>query len=202
MTHYSFDEDGVCCASKPGYAVARPLGMEDKQWEHHAGMICKSLNDEGKAFDGFEGQGRRLYQLCVERGAAPGQVLHWLRAKLEEKAAPIFHGPMILEYPGEVFVLFDGTDDGSTILGAYRTLEYTRQREAFYARMENEGPGPDDPMGFENAAALQAVLKDIWWKGFNNGRGQTYAGHNAGYEHVDCATDVDGYITGRLGRKA
>ena len=36
---------------------------------------------------------------------------------------PTFHDKHILEYDGDVFVVFDPTDDGSSILGACRTLE-------------------------------------------------------------------------------
>ncbi len=113
----------------------------------------------GDMYEGFAGQGRRLFDTCVKYGALPGNVHHWLLAKLAETGSPIFHGPMILEYPSDVFVLFDGTDDGSSILGAYRSLPQARKAEAFYGRMENEGPGPEDPMGFENAAALRKVLE-------------------------------------------
>lgn len=201
MGQYSFDEDGVCCASKAGYVVKRPMNISDKAWCDLAAEIITALDAEGLVYEGFANQGRRLYQLCVERGAVPGSVLSWLKGKLDETCTPIRHNAMLYEYPGDVFVLFDGTDDGCSILGAYRSLKEALARQAFYARMENEGPNANDPMGFENAAALQAVLKDIWWKGFNNGRGQATAGHNAGYEHVDCVTDVDGYIAGRLGRK-
>ncbi len=156
----------------------------------------------GDMYEGFAGQGRRLFDTCVKHGALPGNVHHWLLAKLAETGTPIFHGPMILEYPSNVFVLFDGTDDGSSILGAYRSLPQAQEAEAFYGRMENEGPGPEDPMGFENAAALRKVLEAMWWSGFNNGKGQDTAGHSAGYAHEDCASAVDGYIAGRLGKKA
>lgn len=201
MSQYSFDEAGVCCASKPGYTVKRPINISDMAWERLAVEIIKAIDAEALVYEGFANQGRRLYQLCVERGAAPGQTLKWLKDRLDENHTPIRHNAMLYEYPGSIFVLFDGTDDGCSIHGAYRSLDEALKRQAFYARMENEGPNAYDPIGFENADALQTVLKEIWWKGFNNGRGQVYAGHNQGYEHVDCTTDVDGYIVGKLGRK-
>lgn len=152
-------------------------------------------------FEGFAGQGRRLFELCVQHGANPGHVKQWLETKLAETGSPKFHGPMILEYPHDVFVVFDGTDDGSSILGARRSLEEAKRLEAWHARIENEGPNADDPMGFENAAALKKVLKDIWWNGYQNGEGQSTAGHNAGYQHQDCESAVDHYIVGRLGKR-
>lgn len=148
----------------------------------------------GDMYEGFAGQGRRLFDTCVQHGALPGNVHQWLKAKLAETCSPKFHGSMILEYPSDVFVLFDGTDDGSSILGAYRSLQQAQERQAFYARMENEGPGPDDPICFPNIKALQQVLTRIWWDGFNNGKGQATAGHSAGYEHVDCTSAVDAAI--------
>lgn len=153
-------------------------------------------------YEGFAGQGRRLFELCVEHGANPGHVKQWLETKLAETGSPKFHGPLILEYPHDVFVVFDGTDDGSSILGARRSLEEAKRLEAWHTRIENEGPNADDPMGFENAAALKKVLEQIWWSGFNCGNGQVTAGHNRGYEHTDCASAVDGYIVGRLGKRS
>ena len=201
MTHYSFDEDGICRSSCAGYAIKRPAGLPDNLWQKFAGEMVKVLDDQVLAFEGFDQQGRRLFQECVRRGAAPGNVLQWLKGKLDENVVPIRHNSMLYEYPHDVFVLFDGTDDGSSIIGAYRSLKIAQERQAFYARMENEGPNANDPIGFKNAAELQEVLKDIWWKGFKNGQGQRTAGHNAGYEHVDCVSDADGYIATRLGRK-
>ena len=44
-------------------------------------------------------------------------------AKEVDRLQPQYHGNWILEYPGDVFVVFDPTTDGSDILGAARTLE-------------------------------------------------------------------------------
>lgn len=37
------------------------------------------------------------------------------------------HERYIQEYPGEVFVLFDPTDGGSSIIGAYRSLDEAKR---------------------------------------------------------------------------
>ncbi len=154
-----------------------------------------------RGMEAGEGEGRRLFKLCVAHGAGPGNVRQWLENKLAETGSPKFHGPMILEYPGDVFVVFDGTDDGFSILGARRSLEEAKKLDAWHGRIENEGPNAEDPMGFENAAALKKVLERMWWNGFNNGKGQATAGHSAGYEQEDCASAVEGYINSRLGKK-
>jgi len=190
MNPYSFDEDGVCCASKPGYAVKRPSGLPDNLWEQLASQVASALNEEGRAYEGHEGCGRRLFQECVSRGAGPGHVLQWLKDKLDDNVVPIRHNSMLYEYPNDVFVLFDGTDDGSSIIGAYRSLKIAQERQAFYARMENEGPGPNDPVGFSNSQALQDVLKKAWWKGYENGNSQATMGHSAGYQDADCEADT------------
>lgn len=172
------------------------------------GTMCAEAYRRGieagkdQSYEGFAGQGRRLFELCVEHGANPGHVKQWLETKLAETGSPKFHGPLILEYPADVFVVFDGTDDGSSLLGARRSLEEAKRLDAWHTRIENEGPNADDPMGFENAAALKKVLEQIWWNGFNNGKGQATAGHSAGYEHADCASAVDGYIVSRLGKRS
>lgn len=44
-------------------------------------------------------------------------------AKEVDRLQPQHHGYWIREYPGDVFVVFDPTTDGSGILGAARTLE-------------------------------------------------------------------------------
>lgn len=42
-----------------------------------------ALNKErDRAYDGFAGQGRRLYELCVKMGAQPGSVKFWLVKRL------------------------------------------------------------------------------------------------------------------------
>lgn len=88
MSGYSFDEDGVCSPDTPGYVVARPAGISDEDWEKLGNQVLKLLNDERDKFDGFEGQGRRLYLDCVRHGASPGNVLRWLREVLDSAGRP------------------------------------------------------------------------------------------------------------------
>lgn len=46
---------------------------------------------------------------------------------------PTYHGKWILEYPGNIFVLFGGDTDGAEIIGAYRTLAEAQDQEKRYA---------------------------------------------------------------------
>lgn len=186
-----------------GFQLKPQEGREDDLHEYVYEAVKRVLQVQAaELFEGFAGQGRRLFELCVQHGANPGHVKQWLETKLAETGSPKFHGPLILEYPADVFVVFDGTDDGCSILGARRSLEEAKRLDAWHARIENEGPNADDPMGFENAAALKKVLEQIWWNGFNCGNGQVTAGHNRGYEHQDCASAVDSYIVSRLGKRS
>jgi hypothetical protein len=72
-------------------------------------------------------------------GTPQSSQMIWMADRISEledqvwRLTPKSHGKWIFEYPEEVFVVFDPTDDGSNIITACRTLA---QAEYVLSRVE------------------------------------------------------------------
>lgn len=91
-------------------------------------------------------------------------------ARRWQQQQPKEHGRWILEYPGNIFVVFGGDTDGSEILGAARTLKEAQQIESVHIKnLSTEGMGKETFTGI--AASMRSLQEKIhdgnvnagWW---------------------------------------